>query len=400
MVELASAKAFEAKEPEESLRIVATTESVVPEPPNAGAPARKSAKRGAVRTGILAITLAAGAAIGVDTGYRHFVVNRYVQQTDNAYVKADFTTVAPKVSGYIKEILVEDNDTVKAGQLIARIDDRDFQIALSQAKADLESADAAIRNVDAQIALQHSLVEQAVAALNSSNAAFAFALAEADRSTKLIMNGAGTRSRAEQSASLRDQAAAAVKRDEANVIATRNKIPVLESQKDQAVAQRHRVAAQVAQAELNLSYTQIVAPVDGTIGARTLRIGQLVNAGTQLMAVVPLDAIYVVANFKETQVSDIHPAQPVTIRVDSFPGIEIGGRVESLSPGSGSEFSLLPADNATGNFTKVVQRVPVKITIDDKTLAGRLRAGMSVVPRVDTRDGRNDFWDHWILQSN
>lgn len=398
MVELPRPEAFAVAESQEGLRIVGPSQVAAPVSSTSAEQQLQCAKRRRFRSLMLASAVIAAFVVGGQTGYRYLVVDRYIETTDNAYLKADFTAVAPKVSGYIREILVNDNDSVKAGQLLARIDDRDFQIALSQARADLEAADAAIRNVDSQVNLQRSLVQQAEAALNASKAALVFAEADAERWSKLTTNGAGSQSRAEQTVSVRDQAEAAVKRDEANVVATRDRIPVLETQKSQATAQRHKVEAQVAQAELNLAYTRIVSPVDGTVGARTLRIGQLVNAGTQLMAVVPLHSVYVVANFKETQLTDIKVGQPVVISVDSFPGIEIGGHVESLSPGSGSEFSLLPTDNATGNFTKIVQRVPVQIAVDAGGLSGSLRSGMSVVPRIDTANGRSAFEGLWPIR--
>ena len=300
-------------------------------------------------------------------------------------MKADYTTVAPKVAGYISQVLVNDNDAVKAGQVLARIDDRDFQAALSQARADVKAAEAAITNIDAQISLQQSVIEQARATIDASQASLEFAVSDAARSARLITNGAGTQSRAEQTLSAREQAAAAVERDRAALVAAQNKVPVLQTQREQSVAQRDRAAAAAQQAELNLSYTDIVAAVDGTVGARSIRVGQYVTSGTQLMAVVPLHAVYVVANFKETQLTYISPGQPVEIKVDSFPDISIKGHVDSVSPASGLEFSLLPPDNATGNFTKIVQRIPVKIVIDDEPLSGLLRSGMSVEPEIDTK---------------
>jgi membrane fusion protein (multidrug efflux system) len=300
-------------------------------------------------------------------------------------VKADYTTIAPKVSGYIKEVLVNDNDAVKTGQVLARIDDRDYLSALLQARADVKAAEAAITNIDAQIHLQDSVIGQARAAIDASRASLTFARSDAERFAKLINNGAGTQSRAEQSQSEKDQAAAAVERDEAGLVAAESKVPVLQTQRDQAIAQRDRAAAAAHQAELNLSYTDIVAAVDGTVGARSIRIGQFVSSGTQLMAVVPLNSVYVVANFKETQLTDVRAGQKVDIRVDSFPDAAIKGHVDSISPASGLEFSLLPPDNATGNFTKIVQRVPVKIVIDDEALSGLLRSGLSVEPEIDTK---------------
>ncbi len=359
-----------------------------PQGPTVGTPATVAAVRTGrklVKRGMLAAALLAGVAFGADFGYRYWTVGRFIESTDDAYVKADYTTIAPKVAGYIKDVLVNDNDTVKTGQVLARIDDRDFQAALSQAKADLKAADAAIANIDAQILLQQSLIAQAKATVDSSKASLDYAVSDAARSARLITNGVGTQSRAEETQSASKQAAAAVERDQAAVIAAENKVPVLQTQRDQAVAQRERAAAAVQQAELNLSYTNIVAAVDGTVGARSIRVGQYVTSGTQLMAVVPLHSVYVVANFKETQLTYVRPGQSVEIKVDSFPDVAIKGHVDSLSPASGLEFSLLPPDNATGNFTKIVQRIPVKIVIDDEHLAGLLRSGMSVEPEIDTK---------------
>ena len=361
-----------------------------PQAPIAETPAPVAAKalgtgRRLLKRGVLVAALLAGVAFAADFGYHYWTVGRFIESTDDAYVKADYTTVAPKVAGYIKDVLVNDNDKVKAGQVLARIDDRDFQAALSQAKADLKAANAAIANIDAQISLQQSLIGQAKATVDASKASLDFAQSDAARSARLISNGAGTQSRAEETQSASKQAAAAVERDQAALVAAQNKVPVLQTQRDQAVAQRDRAAAAVRQAELNLSYTDIVAAVDGTVGARSIRVGQYVTSGTQLMAVVPLHSVYVVANFKETQLTYVRPGQSVEIRVDSFPDVAIKGHVDSLSPASGLEFSLLPPDNATGNFTKIVQRIPVKIVIDDEQLAGLLRSGMSVEPEIDTK---------------
>ena len=391
MVELPRNEAFRNASQAEAAPAGEVAKSPAAEAPNAPiaeAPAAVTAPktgRKLLKRGVLAAALLAGAAFGADFGYHYWTVGRFIESTDDAYVKADYTTIAPKVAGYIKQVLVNDNDPVKAGQVLARIDDRDFQAALSQAKADLKAADAATANIDAQISLQQSLIDQAKATEAASQASLDFAQSDAARSARLISNGAGTQSRAEQTQSTRDQAAAAVERDHAALVATQNKVPVLQTQRDQAAAQRDRAAAAVQQAELNLSYTDIVAAVDGTVGARSIRIGQYVTSGTQLMAVVPLHSVYVVANFKETQLTYVRPGQSVEIKVDSFPDVAIKGHVDSLSPASGLEFSLLPPDNATGNFTKIVQRIPVKIVIDDEHLAGLLRSGMSVEPEIDTK---------------
>ena len=380
MVELPRKEAFEVAGEAEVAKV-----TEVPIAPPAGASAAGMAGRRAVKRTIIAAMLLTGAAFAVDYGHHFWTVGRFIESTDDAYVKADYTTVAPKVSGYVAEVLAGDNDAVKAGQLLAKIDDRDYQAALSQAKADVKAGTAAITNLDAQIELQQSIIGQAKATIDASQATLDFARSDAARSQRLITNGAGTQSRAEQSQSLRDQAQAALERDQAALVAAEKKTPVLQTQREQAVAQRERAAAAQHQAELNLSYTQIVAPVDGTIGARTIRVGQFVTSGTQLMAVVPLHSVYVIANFKETQLTNVRAGQPVEVKVDSFPDVEIKGHVDSISPASGLEFSLLPPDNATGNFTKIVQRIPVKIVIDDEGISGLLRAGMSVEPEIDTK---------------
>ncbi|WP_413988535.1 HlyD family secretion protein [Labrys okinawensis] len=336
------------------------------------------------RLGLAAALLAATAFAG-DYGYTYWTVGQYLESTDDAYVKADYTTIAPKVSGYIADVLVQDNEKVKAGQVLARIDDRDFKAALAQSQADVEAANAAIGNIDAQIGLQYSLVAQAQASVAATEASLKFARADADRYSDLIKTGAGTLQRAQQTEAARDSAAAQLQSQQAAVLATRAKLDVLATARKQAEAQRDRSLAAAHQAELNLSYTSIIAPVDGIVGARSLRIGQYVSAGTQLMAVVPLHAVYVVANFKETQLTNVRDGQPVEVSVDGFPGVHIQGRVDSISPASGLEFALLPPDNATGNFTKIVQRIPVKITFDDSALSGLLRSGMSVEPTIDSR---------------
>jgi membrane fusion protein (multidrug efflux system) len=341
--------------------------------------------RAAIKRAALGLALAAAVAGSTDYAYRYWTLGQYLESTDDAYVKADYTTVAPKVSGYLAEVLVTDNQRVAAGQVLARIDDRDFEAALAAAQADVEAAEAAIRNLDAQIALQQSVVDQQRAAIAATEAALNFAQEDYTRYRDLMRTGYGTVQRAQQTEATLREKAAQLQRDRAGLIAAQKKIEVLATERGKAEAQRDRSRAALRQTELNLSYTTIVAPVDGTIGARSLRVGQYVQAGTQLMAVVPLDAVYVVANFKETQLTHVRGGEPVTVAVDGFPGVTLRGRVDSLSPASGLEFALLPPDNATGNFTKIVQRIPVRIVLTDGGLEGRLRPGMSVEPTIDTK---------------
>jgi membrane fusion protein (multidrug efflux system) len=343
-------------------------------------PSRQAIKR----TG-LALALLLGVAAAADFGYGYLTTGQYLESTDDAYVKADSTIVSPKVSGYLAEVLVGDNQPVKAGQLLARIDDRDFRTALDQARADVAASEAAVRNLDAQLALQQPVIEQETADVAAAEANLKFAQEEQARYDGLMKSGSGTIQRAQQTDAALREKIAQVQHGKSGLLAAERKVDVLTTERAKAVAQLDHARAVEQQMALNLSYTGITAPVDGTVGARSLRVGQFVQAGTQLMAVVPLDAVYVVANFKETQLTHVRNGQPVEIRIDSFHGTRLKGHVDSLSPASGLEFALLPPDNATGNFTKIVQRVPVKIVLDDHSLTGLLRPGMSAEPTVDTK---------------
>jgi membrane fusion protein (multidrug efflux system) len=343
-------------------------------------PSQKAVKRAA-----LALALVLGIAAAADFGYGYATTGRYLETTDDAYVKADSTIISPKVSGYIAQVQVGDNEKVKAGQLLARIDDRDFKAALDQAHADVNASEAAVRNLDAQISLQAPIIEQGTADVAAAEANLQFAQEEQARYDGLMKTGSGTIQRAQQTDAALREKAAQLQHGKSGLLAAHRKVDVLTTDRAKAVAQLDRARAVEAQAALNLSYTQITAPVDGTVGARSLRVGQYVQAGTQLMAVVPLDAVYVVANFKETQLTHVRNGQPVEIEIDSFHGTKLRGHVDSLSPASGLEFALLPPDNATGNFTKIVQRVPVKIVLDDHTLTGLLRPGMSAEPTINTK---------------
>ncbi|WP_063687079.1 HlyD family secretion protein [Bradyrhizobium stylosanthis] len=341
--------------------------------------------RGKIRRAALILALLAGTATMVYYGHDYWTYGRYLETTDDAYVKADSTIIAPKVSGYIAKVLVGDNEKVRAGQPLAKIDDRDFKAALDQAKADVAAGEASVRNIDAQLELQQPIIAQSTADVAAADANLKFAQEERARYDDLMKSGSGTIQRAQQTDAALRASNAQLQHAKSGLMAAQRKVDVLTTQRAQATAQLERARAVAQQAALNLSYTEITAPVDGTVGARSLRVGQYVQAGTQLMAVVPLDAVYVVANFKETQLTHVRPGQPVELHVDSFRNHTLRGHVDSLSPASGLEFALLPPDNATGNFTKIVQRVPVKIVLDDHSLTGLLRPGMSAVPTVNTK---------------
>jgi membrane fusion protein (multidrug efflux system) len=319
-------------------------------------------------------------------GWQYWTVGRFYVSTDDAYVQADNTTIAPKVSGYVAAVLVGDNEPVKAGQTLARIDERDFRVALLQAKADVAAATAAIATRQASLDAQQSVIDAARSAIGVDQANFTFADQDDKRYASLATSGYGSVQNAQQAASRSAAANAAIARDKAALETAIRQVDVLKAELAQAQATLAHDEAFQSQAELNLTYTTIASPVDGVVGARTLRVGQYVQAGTQLMAVVPVSDAYIIANYKETQLADVRPGQPVDIEVDTFPGRALHGRVDSIAPASGQEFALLPPDNATGNFTKVVQRIPVKIVLDPGSpFADALRPGMSVYPTIDTK---------------
>jgi membrane fusion protein, multidrug efflux system len=283
-------------------------------------------------------------------------------------------------------VLVGDNERVKAGQILARIDERDFRVALDQAKADVAAARAAIASKQAQLEVQRTAIDAAKATIDVDQATVTFAAQENKRYTDLATTGYGSVQNAQQAQSRNAGAQAAIARDTANLASAVKQVDLLQAEIVQANATLTRAEAVQSQAELNLDYTSIVAPIDGVVGNRTLRTGQFVQAGTQLMSVVPASGAYVVANFKETQLTDVREGQAVDIAIDMFPGQLVHGRVDSIAPASGQEFALLPPDNATGNFTKVVQRIPVRIALDgDNNPLVALRPGMSVIPTIETR---------------
>jgi membrane fusion protein (multidrug efflux system) len=345
-------------------------------------------KAGKINVRKLLMTGAAIAALAGSAwyGFDYWTVGQYLVSTDDAYVQADNTTVAPKVSGYLHQVLVGDNERVRAGQVLARIDDRDFKVALDQAKADVAAAEASIASKQAQLDVQQTVIAAAKATIDVDTAAKTFANQENKRYTDLAATGFGSVQNAQQAQSRNAGAEAAILRDTANLASAERQVDLLKAEIAQAVAASARASALQRQAELNLGYTTITAPIDGVVGNRSLRVGQFVQAGTQLMSVVPVEGAYVVANYKETQLTDVHEGQAVDIAIDMFPGKVVHGHVDSIAPASGQEFALLPPDNATGNFTKVVQRIPVRIALDaadNSTI--ELRPGMSVIPTIATR---------------
>ena len=310
---------------------------------------------------------------------------RFLVSTNDAYVQADSTIVASRVSGYISAVPIDDDQPVRAGQVLARIDDRDFLATLDRTRAEVQAAQAETAGFQAQLAEQGTLVDKARASVEASRAALDLANLNRERYQRMAKIGFGSQQQSQEADAQARERNADVARDQAALSATQRELQVLAAKLAQAQALLDRSQAIERHAGLDLGYTTIVAPIDSVVAARSVRLGQYVQAGTQLTALVPLQAVYVVANFKETQLTRMRAGEPVRLSVDTFPGNAVRGCVEALAPASGLEFSLLPPDNATGNFTKIVQRIPVKIRLDaNQPLIGRLRPGMSVEAVIDT----------------
>jgi len=317
---------------------------------------------------------------------------KYLASTDDAYIRADAVTVSPKISGYVEQVFVADNQDVRAGAPLVRIDPRDYKAQTAQYQAQIDVAKANADNVRAGIREQLSAIDQARAQLAANRADAAFAAGEVARYAPLAQSGAETQ---EKLTTLRNQATQAANNaaaQAATLESAERRVASLQAQVRQAQAQGESAQAQLAAADVNLGSTIVKASVDGRVGDKSVRVGQYVTSGSRMMSVVPLAAIYVTANFKETQVGLMRPGQPATIKVDALPGVELKGHVESVSPGTGAQFSLLPPQNATGNFTKIVQRVPVRVAIDAGPDARKvLVPGLSVEVTVDTIAAKGDL---------
>jgi membrane fusion protein (multidrug efflux system) len=307
-----------------------------------------------------------------------------MQTTDDAYVRADFTVVAPQISGTVARVLVEDHAIVKAGELLAVLDDREPLIDVAGAKAEVMNSQAQIESLQAQLKRQDTVIREAQAAINADDAALVLAQANVTRYRGLAADGSGTVQALEEAESQLRIHTATRERDVAKLQAARQQIEILRANLQRARAALAQSEAALASAELNLSHTKIIAPIAGTVGRRSVRVGAYVNEGDPLLAIVPLDSVYVEANFRETQLARVRAGQPVQIEVDALPGVTLRGHVESLGPASGVSFSPIAPHNATGNFTKIVQRLPVRIRIDpSQPAAEQLRVGMSVQPQID-----------------
>jgi membrane fusion protein (multidrug efflux system) len=305
--------------------------------------------------------------------------------TDNAYVRGDVTSLAAKVAGYVTAVEVRDNQSVRAGDVLFRIDDEDYRAHLAQAEANFSAAQARLSNVDAETRLQHALIRQAEAQRRSAGAEMDLASKTHDRSRRLIVSHAVSQALVDETDAARSKAGATLSAAAASVEAQQQRIAVLQAQREAAVAAVAQAEAARELARIDLHSTVVRAPVDGVVGNRQVRVGRFVTPGVALLDIVPVHNVWVVANFKETQLEHIRPGQSVRIDVDGYPNAPLEGVVDSFAPGSGSAFSLLPTDNATGNFVRVVQRVPVKIRLSHNPLPGRIVPGLSA--RVEVAQG-------------
>jgi membrane fusion protein, multidrug efflux system len=347
--------------------------------------AKAGLSRRIVLLGIGVVVLIAGVIWGV----RWWTVGRFMESTDDAYLQADSVTIAPKVSGYVAEVYVVDNQAVKAGDPLVRLDRRQYQAILEQANATIAARKADIARGAAELLQQQANIAQAKAQLEGARSSETHAIQEVKRYEPLVATGAETTEKLADLVNSRNQAAAAVAADVAALQASERQPATTQAQIEQARAQLEAAEASFRQAQLDTGDTIVRSTLDGRVGDRTVRVGQYAQPGTRFMTIVPVQDVYLEANFKETQIGLMRAGQPATIHVDALSGTDLHGSVVSFSPGTGSQFALLPPQNATGNFTKIVQRVPVRIHIDaGQETRSVLVPGLSVTVKVDTRSGQ------------
>lgn len=327
------------------------------------------------------IFLGAGFIVAL-LAYWFFFVHGY-ESTDNAYIKADMTVISPRVNGYITDVLVTENQAVKKDQVLVKIDDRDYKSRFEQAESQVRVISARIRALESQVLLQDAVIEQAKAGMDSANATYDQASKENKRIQKLLKDGAVSQQMMDAATAQYKNAKALVQKSKAEHLGAENQKAAFEAQLEEGRAQLVNAQAQADQAKRDLDYTEVKAPYDGKVGRKAMQIGQLVRPGVALAYLVP-EEVWIEANFKETQITKMRAGNRVWLEVDAYPGKKFRGRVDSLAPASGSEFSILPPENATGNFTKIVRRIPVKLVIKGKDI-DKLKPGMSCHATVRCR---------------
>jgi membrane fusion protein, multidrug efflux system len=357
----------------------------------------KKPRRGLKRRPVVFAIGAMLLATAVGGGYVYLDYDEHFQSTDDAFIAARQSALAPKVAGYITAVPVTDNEHVAAGDVIARIDDRDYRTALDQAEAQVAAAQANIENIDAQLQVQQAQISANEAQVDQSKAALVFAEQQNARYQELAQKGSGSIQNAQQYSSQLRQQQASLASAQATLRLSQRQIEALKAQRNSAVASLAQAKAQRDQAQLNLSYTTVTAAQPGRVVNLSAAVGQFAQPGTNLTMFVP-DQIWVTANFKEIQLDHMRPGEPVTLAIDAYPERALRGHVDSVQPGSGTAFSLLPAQNATGNYVKIVQRVPVKIVMDDPPTDVALGPGMSVVPtvRIDSTPSLYERLRGWL----
>jgi membrane fusion protein (multidrug efflux system) len=376
-LQLAPPKAPAAKAAEPAV-VPQTVENIA----SPAAPQKNHRKR--ILTALLALAATAGAT---KLGYDWYTVGRFIEKTDDAYVGGNITVIAPKVSSFIEEVAVEDNQRVHAGDLLLRLDDRDFRAALAKADAGIAEQQAALIELAASRKLQEAVVAQEQAAISVTDADIDLTKNQEERSRKLLESSAASRHDFEKADADYKSATAEGIKAHATLEAAKLQLGVLDSKEAQIKASLQKATADRDMAQLNLSYTELRAPVDGVVGNRSAQNGAFAPAGTQLISLVPTTGLWIDANFKESQIAQMRPGMAVEIEADSHSGKVFHGHVESLSPATGARFSVLPPENATGNFTKIVQRVPVRVALDEAGSSfGDLRPGLSVTARINVHN--------------
>ncbi|MBN2972192.1 HlyD family secretion protein [Roseomonas aeriglobus] len=350
-------------------------------------------KRLSGRAKLILLVLAVAVLVAGGIWFMNYQTHgKYLEETNDATIQADMVTVAPRVAGYVSAVLVNENQDVRAGQPLVRIDPRNARAQAAQAEAQIALAGAQADAARAQVREQYAAIEQARAQLAAARVKAAFDAQEVARYRPLAASGAETREQLARLEATARQSAENVRSSAATLAAQDRRVGTIQTQIRQGEAQGQAARAQLAAANVDVGATTLTAAIGGRVGDKTVTLGQFVQAGTRLMSIVPLDKIYVTANFKETQLALMRPGQPVDIKVDALDGMVLKGRVESLAPGTGAQFSLLPPQNATGNFTKITQRVPVRVSIEATPAARRLLVpGLSVTVTVDTISAKDDI---------
>ncbi|HEY6227744.1 MAG TPA: HlyD family secretion protein [Verrucomicrobiae bacterium] len=365
-------------------RFLPPASHVIAEPPTPAKPPRARKVIAWITVAILAI------AVVAKLSHHWWTAGRFIETTDDAYIGGDVTSIAPRVAGLIAHVAVSDNQLVRAGDLLLKMDDRDYVAALAKAEAAVAVQEAALINADATLRLQQSLIAQAVAVVAAADAEITRTRDDQSRADQLFKNQVASLQETQRTDAEYKTAFAVGERARAGVDAAKQQLHVIETQKQQIRAALRQAEAERDLARLNLSYTELRAPITGTVANRSGRVGSYAGVGAHLISIIPASGLWIDAHFKESQTARMTPGSPASVEIDAIPGRHFKGHVESIAPATGSQFSLLPPENATGNFTKIVQRLTVRIILDDDpALIGQLRPGLSVTANINTKSSHD-----------